>query len=205
MKAHGLRFAALSAAVFAFGLALGAQQTTPAPAPAAHPETLAQRKQNQQNRIANGINSGQLTANETTHLERREAHLSAETRTMRNANGGKLTAADRARLNRQYNGLSRGVYQDKHNAATAHYGNGRIGQRRENQQDRIAQGVRSGSLTAREAASTERQQRSINRQTNAMRRRDGGQLNAAQRARINRRQNRASRHIYRAKHNASRR
>jgi len=34
---------------------------------------------------------------------------------MRKENGGKLTAADRAKLNRQQNHMSKEIYKDKHN------------------------------------------------------------------------------------------
>lgn len=200
-------FAATAALALALGLTANAQDSSSATTAAttSKPATLAQRRQRQQDRIANGINSGQLTAGETQRLERREANISRETRDMRQDNGGKLTAADRAKLNRQDNRLSRGIYGDKHNAAAAHYGNGRIGQRRENQQDRIAQGVKSGSLTAGETSRLEGQQRRINRRTRDMREDNGGHLNRAQRRAVNRQQNRASRHIYRAKHNGRRR
>ena len=196
-------FAATAALALALGLTANAQDSSSTTT--SKPATLAQRRQRQQNRIANGINSGQLTAGETQRLERREAGISRETRDMRQDNGGKLTAADRAKLNRQDNRLSRNIYGDKHNAATAHYGNGRIGQRRENQQDRIAQGIKSGSLTAGETARLEGQQRRINRRTQDMREDNGGHLDRAQRRAVNRQQNRASRHIYRAKHNGRRR
>ena len=77
-----------------------------------------------------------------------------------------------------------------------------IQQRKVNQQDRIAQGVKSGRLTPGETGKLERQQRSINREERHMRRADNGHLTAADRRALNRRQNRASRNIYRKKHNA---
>ena len=73
---------------------------------------------------------------------------------------------------------------------------------RENQQDRIQQGVRSGELTRGETRRLENQQRSIARQEHRMRSRNGGYLTPRQRARLEERQARASRHIYAAKHNA---
>ena len=48
---------------------------------------------------------------------------------MRADDNGKLTSADRTKLNNQQK-LSNNIYQDKHNAATAHYGNNVVGQRR---------------------------------------------------------------------------
>ncbi len=75
------------------------------------------RKERQQQRIAQGIRSGELTAGETAGLEGREARLNGEIRAMRAANGGRLTGGERALVNRQQNALSRQIYRDKHNGA----------------------------------------------------------------------------------------
>lgn len=163
--------------------------------------SVAQRKQNQQDRIANGVDSGQLTAGETKNLENRQANLNQRERQMRSADDGHLTTADRAALNRQQNRLSGQIYQDKHNARTANYGNNQIGQRRENQQDRIAQGIRSGQMTPGEATRQENREQGLNRQISGMRQADGGHLTAGQRAYVNQQQNKQSGQIYREKHN----
>ena len=168
------------------------------------PQSIAQRKDNQQDRIAQGINSGQLTAGETKNLETKEADVNKEEHTMRSEDDGHLTSADRTKLDNQQNHLSNQIYTDKHNANTAHYGNGEIGQRRENQQDRIAQGVNSGQLTAGETARLENQQQGINREGRADRQANGGHLTGADRRAINQSQNRASRNIYAKKHNGRR-
>ncbi len=76
------------------------------------------RKERQQQRIAQGVASGQLTAHETARLEGREAHLNREIRDMRASNGGTLTPAERARVERQQNRLSRSIYAQKHDAQT---------------------------------------------------------------------------------------
>src|SRR3984893_18872603 len=52
---------------------------------------IQQRKENQQQRIANGVENGSLTPKETAHLENREANLNKEIRTDRKANDGNLT------------------------------------------------------------------------------------------------------------------
>jgi hypothetical protein len=166
------------------------------------PSEVAQRKENQQDRIAQGVKSGQLTAGETANLENKEAAINGETRADRAANGGKLTPAEKARVNRQQNHLSNQIYDDKHNTNTAHFGNNEVGQRRENQQDRIAQGVKSGQLTAGETAKLENQERGINQQVRADRAANGGKLTAGEKAQVNREQNRESRNIYNKKHNA---
>ncbi len=73
------------------------------------------RRFNQQGRIANGIASGRLNANEASHLEHREANLNREIRTERQANGGTLTPQERQQVNRQQNHMSREIYNEKHN------------------------------------------------------------------------------------------
>ena len=133
--------------------------------------------------------SGQLTAGETSNLETKEAAINGETRADRAANGGKLTAAEKQQINGQQNKLSNQIYNDKHNANTAHYGNNAVGQRRENQQDRIAQGVKSGQLTAGETAKLENQQKGINRQVAADRAANGGKLTAGEKKQVNGEQN----------------
>jgi hypothetical protein len=186
-----------------------ASQSSPAAAtPAQQPEkkadpSIAQRKENQQDRIANGVKSGQLTPGETANLENKEAAINKETRTDRAANGGKLTGAEKAQINRQQNQTSKQIYADKHNANTAHYGNNAVGQRRENQQDRIAQGIKSGQLTPKETSKLEKQQQGINKQVATDRKANGGSLNASQKKQINKSQNQASRNIYQKKHNAA--
>ena len=178
---------------------LFAQQTQPTEKP--KEGSVKDRRDDQQQRIANGVQSGQLTAGETKRLETREAGLNREIKNDRAANGGKLTAQERRQVNRQQNNLSRSIYADKHNAAQAHYGKTEVGQRRENQQDRVAQGIRSGQMTAGEAARTESREQNINRSIAADRAANGGKLTPQERRNINARQNSVSHQIYRQKHN----
>ena len=79
-----------------------------------------------------------------------------------------------------------------------------IHQRRANQQQRIAEGIRSGRLNAREASHLERREMRIGRMERHMRIAHNGRLNRADRVVLNRRLNRASRAIYRDKHQAMR-
>src|SRR5580658_8295724 len=78
---------------------------------------IQERKENQQDRIAQGVRSGSLTPRETAHLENKEAGLNKEIRNDRRQNGGNLTNKEKAQVNRQQNHLSRDIYRDKHNAA----------------------------------------------------------------------------------------
>jgi hypothetical protein len=181
----------------------GSSATTPAPAATPAPKpTIAQRKENQQDRIAQGVKSGQLTAGETANLETKEAAINGETKADRAANGGKLTAAEKKQINGQQNQVSKQIYADKHNANTQHNGNSKVGQRQENQQDRIAQGIKSGQMTVGEAAKAENQQKGINQQVKADRAANGGKLTTGEKKQVNKEQNAASKNIYNKKHNA---
>jgi hypothetical protein len=203
MKFTWMKWTAIPVAVLmAGGVALAQSSSTSSQSSQSQP-TVAQRKENQQDRIANGVQSGQLTAGETGNLESKEAAINQETRADRAANGGKLTSGEKQQINQQQNQLSKQIYQDKHNGNVAHYGNNEVGQRRENQQDRIAQGVGSGQLTAGETAHLENQERGINQQVAADRAANGGRLTPGERQQINHEQNQASRNIYRDKHNAA--
>ena len=162
------------------------------------------RRQDQQQRIANGVQSGQMTAGETKRVERHEANVNSEIHADRSANGGKLTAQERQHINQQQNNISKSIYTDKHNANQSHFGNNEVGQRRENQQDRIANGIRNGSMSAGETARTENREQNINQHIASDRAANGGKLTGQERRNINRRQNGASRQIYRQKHNAKR-
>jgi hypothetical protein len=102
--------------------------TSSGTADANKPPTIQERKENQQDRIAQGIKSGQLTPGETKNLETKETGLNKEERNMRAADDGHLTAADREKLNNQQNHLSNQIYNDKHNGRTDNF-KGEVGQR----------------------------------------------------------------------------
>lgn len=174
-----------------------------------HPGTFAMNQVNgrrfdQQGRIANGVSSGQLNAHETRNLEGREANVNREIHNDREANGGRLTGQERQQINRQQNNISQSIYNDRHNAATDRYGNNEVGDRRFNQQQRIANGIRDGQMSPGEATRAENRQANINRQVRADRMANGGRLTGQERQNINRRQNNASRQIYRENHNGRR-
>jgi len=84
------------------------------------PATIQQRKKNQQDRIAQGIRSGQLTPREAANLENKEQGVNRELKGMRQANGGKLSKADRQVVNQQQNKLSKQIYNKKHNGRTGY-------------------------------------------------------------------------------------
>jgi len=76
---------------------------------------VGQRQRLQQERIGQGIKSGQLTAKESSNMEKREAGVNKEVAGMRAENGGKLTNGEKALVNRQQNRNSKAIYNKKHN------------------------------------------------------------------------------------------
>jgi len=188
----------LGAALAALALPLTAQTTTDN----SQPQTINQRKENQQDRIGNGVQSGQLTAGETKRLETKESAINHEEHDMRKLDNGHLTTADRATLNQQQNHLSKNIYNQKHDAQVQNTNpKSEVGQRQRNQQERIAQGIKSGQMTAGEAARTEGHSAAIHREIHNDRAANGGKLTAGEKAQVNRQQNRNSARIYRTKHN----
>jgi hypothetical protein len=87
------------------------------PTPGANDYNINQRKVAQQDRIANGVKSGQLTAGETSRLEHQQAGINREEHGMRAQDNGHLTKQDRSVIHKQQNQESRRIYRDKHNAA----------------------------------------------------------------------------------------
>jgi len=93
----------------------------PAAAFAQSGATIYQRKDNQQDRIVQGVRSGQLTPRETSRLERQEEKINREERNMRAHDDGHLTRQDRRVLTHQQNRESHRIYRDKHNSFHSRY------------------------------------------------------------------------------------
>ncbi|HZQ67506.1 MAG TPA: hypothetical protein VFA68_03215 [Terriglobales bacterium] len=179
-------------------------QTSPAPEPPQqNHSTIDSRQDYQQDRIGRGIENGSLTPGEAARIERNQARLAREEQRMRAANGGKLTAADRAKLDQQQAHLSKQIYNQKHDAQKVENQDpkNRVDARQENQQDRIGRGVANGSLTSAEAARLEKNQARIDKEVAKDRAANGGSLTPQERHQIKGQENRASRAIYKAKHN----
>jgi len=190
---------------FAAALAILALPAVAQSTPQVTGQTIQDRKENQQDRIAQGVKSGELTAGETTNLEKKETDINQEERDMRKLDDGKLTTADKKTLTQQQNQVSKQIYHDKHNAAVQNTNpTSEVGKREENQQDRIAQGIKSGQLTSGEAAHLENNETKINNEVRNDRAANGGKLTPQEKKQVNRQQNRESKQIYHDKHNGRR-
>lgn len=79
----------------------------------AGPHKINKRQAEQQHRIAQGIQSGTLTPQETAHLERQEARIN-ELEAQDRRSGGGLDPKERKQLNRLLNSESHRIYVQKH-------------------------------------------------------------------------------------------
>ncbi len=173
---------------------------------AAGPRTdeVVQRDVDQQQRIEQGLQSGQLSTKEAGKLEHEEAQINrTEARDLKK--NGKLTPAEQAQINRMQNKTSADIYRDKHNAVTGNPNSASSQrmqadvQRNVNQEKRVEQGAKSGALTNREVGSLERGQAHVDaKEAGAA---HNGHVSPHEQASIQKAENHQSRRIYRKKHN----
>lgn len=164
--------------------------------------TEMQRDVNQQQRIEQGLQSGQLNTREAARLERGQAKVNrVQAQSLKD---GQLSAAEKQRLQRMQNKASSDIKAEKHDA---HIGNPDSAssrrmqadvQRNINQEKRIDAGIKDGSLTAKEAARMERGQAHDNRMQSRAGR--DGHVGAGEQNRIQHKQNKQSGRIRHERH-----
>jgi len=158
-----------------------------------------QREANQDQRIANGLRTGQMTSGEAARAERTQSAIDQQVHDDRVANGGTLTNQERQQINQEQNAASRQIYNEKHNGVTVTPNE--VNNREANQQQRTADGLRTGQMTSGEAARTNANQAGVAQQVHDERVADGGALTPQQKQQINAEQNATSQQIYNEKHN----
>ncbi len=195
MNSRNHRRLALTVSItLGLGLAFNAQ------AQSAGSET--ERNVDQQQRIEQGLKSGELNTREASKLERGQARIDrTEKRDMRD---GTLSDADKAQIQKQQNRQSAAIYGQKHDAQTGNPDSASSQrmqndvQRNVNQEQRIHNGVANGSLTNREAGHLEGREAHVDHEE-ARAGRDG-HVGAGEQRRIQRTDNRDSRRVFRQKH-----
>jgi hypothetical protein len=112
----------LLAAASLFAISAAAQTSTntsgagPGVVDPGHPRVneVNQREQNQQDRIANGLQNGTLNSKQAASLEKRETAVQNREKKDMAAHNGHLTKAEQKGINRQQNRISKSIYKDKH-------------------------------------------------------------------------------------------
>jgi hypothetical protein len=183
------------------------QAQTTAPTTAASgvkASTVVQRNVNQEKRIEQGLQSGSLNTREAAQLQKEESKVDRlEAQSLKD---GKLTPEEKLRVTQAQNKVSQDIRTDKTNAVKGNptsVSSQRLQadvQRNVNQQERVEQGLQSGSVTQHEAARLERGQARVEHRE-AVAGQDG-HVGAREQRRIHRAEDRQSRRIYRQKHDA---
>jgi hypothetical protein len=157
-----------------------------------------ERAANQDQRIANGLRSGQMTSGEAARAERTQSHIDQQIHNDRAANGGKLTGQEKQQINGEQNAASKQIYNEKHNGNTVKPNE--VDDREANQQQRTANGLRSGQMNAGQAAQTNRNQAKVAQQVHNERTANGGALTKQQKQQANKEENKNSQQIHNDKH-----
>ncbi len=110
------RTLALIAVTAAISIPAVAQSSTPTTNGSTATPVINQRQRNQQRRIGQGVQSGQLTGGETRQLERQQARIQATKQ--KDKADGNVTPQERRQLTRMQDRASRNIYRDKHNNRT---------------------------------------------------------------------------------------
>ena len=201
---------------------------------------IDKRQANQQERIDQGVKSGELTRKEAARLQKGQQHVDRmESRAMAD---GKMTPRERQRIERAQDEQSKKIYREKHDrhGSNAQHGKHRgddgdmrggkhrghdrdmhrgphgeqragfggkpsterIDARQAHQQQRIDHGVKSGSLTEKEAARLQQGQQRVARMEK--RAAADGRVTAEERRRIEHAQDRQSARIRSEAHDAQR-
>jgi hypothetical protein len=195
MKAAATMMAAAVAGLFS--LTAGAQTAG----------SEVQRDLNQQQRIEQGMKSGSLDTREASKLEAGESRIDRmEANAMKD---GKLSPAEKARIQRKQNQESRDINRLESNAARGNPNSASSQrmqadvQRNVNQERRIEQGVKSGELTNREVGKLESGQARVDRAE--ARAGANGRVSASEQQRVQKAENQQSKRVYRQKHDAQKR
>jgi hypothetical protein len=167
-------------------------------------DQVVDRDVNQQERVEQGLQQGQLTTREAGQIERQESRI--DQTEARDLKDGKLSPAEQAHIDQMQNHASRDIYRDRHNAVDGNP-DSKSSERMQsdvarnlNQQQRIEQGGDSGALTNREVGSLEAGQARVDHKEGVAG--SDGHVGAGEQARVQRSDNHQSRRIHRKKTNS---
>lgn len=166
-----------------------------------------QRFHNQGERIERGIQNGSLTATEQERVLQQQGRV--QMKYFNAMTDGQISKGEARQIQRSQNRASQTIYNQKHNAVgkqlprrTNLQRQVRALERQKNQDERIEKGVARGTLTQAEADRLENQQDRIEaRRDKAL---ADGKITAREGSILERMQNKASRSIYRQKHDQER-
>ena len=167
-------------------------------------DQVVDRNVNQQERVEQGLQQGQLSTREAGQIEREESRI--DQTEARDLKDGKLSPAEQAHINQMQDQASRNIYRDRHNAIDGNP-DSKSSERMQSdvarnikQEQRIDQGGDNGTLTNREVGSLESGQAHVDRKEGVAAR--DGHVGAGEQANVQRSENHQSHRIHRRKTNS---
>ncbi|MEO8155250.1 MAG: hypothetical protein ABI605_19460 [Rhizobacter sp.] len=163
-----------------------------------------QRDVNQQERVERGLQNGSITTREGALLERDQSKVDKlQAQALKD---GKMSGAERTRLNAAQNKASRDIKTAEHNgvngnplSASSQRMQADV-QRNANQEKRVESGIQNGSLTNHEVSKIERGQAKVDHKEYVAGR--DGHVGAHEQSSVQRAENRQSKKIHREKTDA---
>ena len=166
-------------------------------------KSIDEKQSDQKGKISQGIRSGELTRQEAWRLGQQQKNIYQKERRFKA--DGDFTRRERFVIHKKLAMSSVSIYKQKHdrqkqgNKLIRGTKSHRINKRQHHQTKRIRQGVRSGQITRGEAARLGKQQRRIQHKKRKFK--VDGVFTKRERVRVHKGLNRASKNIYRKKHN----
>jgi hypothetical protein len=167
-------------------------------------DQVVDRDVNQQQRVEQGLQQGQLSTREAGQIEREESRI--DQTEAHDLKDGKLSPAEQAHINQMQNQANRNIYRDRHNEVDGNP-DSKSSERMQSdvarnikQEQRIDQGGDNGTLTNREVGSLEAGQAHVDRKEGVAAK--DGHVGAGEQANVQRSDNHQSRRIHRRKTNS---
>jgi hypothetical protein len=159
--------------------------------------SLNQRAGLQQQHALEGIHSGLLTNGEASRIKGHLEDMNSQMQTARSSNNGRLTEAERDRMEKAQNRAAQKIFQLKHNQNTTVPD--RQVDRMNRQKEHVEQGIQNGQLTQGEVSRIKTHEENI--KDNLQKAASTGGLTQAQLKQAQAAQDRAAQKIYQLKHN----
>jgi CRISPR/Cas system-associated endoribonuclease Cas2 len=151
------------------------------------------RLQNQDRRIQQDVNKGELTPGQAANLHHEDQQIRQEERNMAAQNGGHITKGEKKVLNQQENAVNKQIQRDA--SHPNHPRRAEVNHRLADQNHRIDQEVKEGELTPGQAANLHHEDQQIRQEEHDMASQNGGHLTPVEQKVLNQQENAVSQQI----------
>jgi CRISPR/Cas system-associated endoribonuclease Cas2 len=162
-----------------------------------HPrrEEVNARLKNQNKRINQGVNEGELTKAQASKLHREDNQIRQEERDMASQDGGHITKSEKKVLNQQENAVNKQIGKEESQWDKRHPRRDQVNDRLEHQDKRINQEVKQGELTQGQASKLHHEDNQILQEERDMAGQNGGHITKQEQKVLNHQENGVSKQI----------